>query len=61
VQLAGSQSSKALFGDVMGNCCHKDTKYATYKKELGAPLLKELKLKGLPEGEDCHSFESTRR
>jgi hypothetical protein len=34
----------------MGNCCHKDTKYATYKKELGAPLLKELKTKGLPEG-----------
>jgi hypothetical protein len=34
----------------MGNCCHKDTKYATYKKELGAPLLKEMKMKGLPEG-----------
>jgi hypothetical protein len=38
----------------MGNCCHKDTKYATYKKELGAPLLKEMKVKGLPPGTICH-------
>lgn len=35
----------------MGNCCRKETKYATYKKELGAPLLKEMKMKGLPEGQ----------
>lgn len=36
----------------MGNCCRKDTKYATYKKELGAPFLKELKSKGFPEGNE---------